>query len=77
MAPTPRRFLGNPNCDGAHCTSSNGEVRKLPTGNGNVILCKACFAHEIQFRKRNTTVFDWAARSVTWQQLEQVTGNDK
>lgn len=42
----------NPNCDGSHCTSHSGPVRVLPYGGGgNLILCRACYLHEIQFRR--------------------------
>jgi hypothetical protein len=41
----------NWNCDGSHCTSSNGEVRIYPLGSGgNLILCHSCFAHENRYR---------------------------
>ena len=42
----------NYNCDGDHCREANGEVRVLPTGGGsNLLLCLACFTHELEFRK--------------------------
>ena len=64
----------NSNCDGAHCAHSRGEVRVLPIGNGpyhgNLILCKSCHAHELDFRReRNAEVaapFDLPA----WESLE-------
>jgi hypothetical protein len=43
----------NPNCDGAGPHES-GEVRRLPWGectDGASILCRACFRHEINWRK--------------------------
>jgi hypothetical protein len=41
----------NNNCDNDKCTDSKGEVRVLPTGGeGNAILCRACFRHELRFR---------------------------
>ena len=41
----------NPNCSGSHCTAAEAEVRIYPLGaGGNLILCRACFAHENQYR---------------------------
>lgn len=50
----------NPNCDGGHCTLPTGEVRVLPTGgDSNAILCRACFDHELRYRKgRNGMLAD-------------------
>jgi hypothetical protein len=43
--------IHNNNCDGARCTSPNGEVRVYPLGGGgNLILCQSCWAHENQYR---------------------------
>lgn len=45
--------MKNPNCDGDHCVSSTGEVRVLPLGgDGNLIICRSCFLHEIDFRRK-------------------------
>ncbi len=42
----------NPMCGGAHCNVPDGEVRVLPTGgDSNAILCRACFQHEIRWRR--------------------------
>lgn len=42
----------NPNCDNDKCTSATGEVRLLPTGGeGNMILCFACYLHELSWRR--------------------------
>ena len=39
-------------CDGGHCRSATGEVRVLPSGgSSNLILCRACFDHEIRWRR--------------------------
>jgi len=50
----------NPNCDGSHCRSKTGEVRKLPTGGSsgsNIIYCRACYEHEMAYRRdRNASV---------------------
>jgi hypothetical protein len=50
--------IHNPNCDGAHCRKESGEVRVLPIGSGgNLILCCACHAYEIAYRReRNAEV---------------------
>jgi len=52
----------NPDCNGSHCQQRTGEVRVLPTGgDGNVILCRACFDHEIRWRReRNRELGDFA-----------------
>jgi hypothetical protein len=43
----------NWNCDGAHCTDAESETRVYPLGGGaNLILCRACFAHENSYRRR-------------------------
>jgi len=41
----------NPNCDGSGPHSHDSQVRVLPYGGGNLILCRACFDHEIAYRK--------------------------
>lgn len=44
--------MKNPNCDNDKCRDANGEVRVLPLGGGaNLILCRACFEHELRFRR--------------------------
>ena len=44
--------MKNPNCDNNKCLSKTGEIRVLPTGgSSNAILCQACFAYEIQYRR--------------------------
>lgn len=43
--------MKNPNCENVHCTAERGEVRLLPAGGGgNMILCRACFNHELNYR---------------------------
>lgn len=43
----------NWNCDGDHCTHESAEIRILPTGgSSNALLCRACFNHELQYRKQ-------------------------
>lgn len=41
-----------PGCEAGLCTTDSGELRSLPTGgDGNAILCRACFNHEMVFRR--------------------------
>jgi hypothetical protein len=41
----------NPNCDGDKCQYGTGEVRVYPLGGGgNLILCRACWIHENNYR---------------------------
>lgn len=43
--------MKNPNCDNDKCKFSRGEVRVLPTGGeGNAILCRECYRHEMVYR---------------------------
>ena len=60
-------------CDGDHCRRhQSGEVRLIPTGTySNAILCRACFAHEIAFRRdRNLTLADESRFDLpTWDSL--------
>ena len=70
-------LIENPNCDGSgpHLT---GEVKVLPVAMGpegsesNVILCRACFAHEIAWRReRNKTLNKKAQFALPkWEQLK-------
>ena len=42
----------NPNCDGAHCVESTGEVRLYALGGGaNLYLCRTCWANENFYRQ--------------------------
>jgi hypothetical protein len=46
------KSVQNPDCSGGYCLLWRGEVRVLPTGgDSNAILCHACYAHEITWRK--------------------------
>lgn len=66
-------WLGN-HCDGAGPHNGPDEVRLLPLGGGaNLILCRACFAHENEYRARrgretgapeNWPVVEWGAAKV-------------
>lgn len=64
-----------PGCEGDRCTSSTGEVRKLPYGDpsvgANMILCLACFKHEMNFR-RSPVCFHRpsGARLPYWEELK-------
>lgn len=57
-------MIHNPNCDGDRCRCPVGQVRLLPLGkqahHGNLILCFACWHHEIEWRKeRNRSLARW------------------
>lgn len=66
--------IQNPNCSGGHCRVTTGEVRVYPLGGGgNLILCRACWAHENQYRLErgretgepaNWPQVDWATAEV-------------
>lgn len=44
--------MKNPNCDNDKCVNATGQVRVLPIGGGgNLIVCQACFNHEMNYRK--------------------------
>ena len=64
--------IQNPNCDGAHCRFSKGDVRVLPTGgDSNIILCRGCYEHEIRWRKERNQKLSRYDRFLlpTWQSL--------
>ena len=72
-----KRISQNPNCDGDQCRVSAGTVRKMPMGSGgNGILCYACWAHELRFRRdRNRTLESFAQMPLPhWERAEVVTG---
>jgi hypothetical protein len=52
--------MKNPNCDNDRCRTEGGEVRRLPCdahSESAVIVCLACYAHEMNFRQeRNRTL---------------------
>lgn len=69
--------MKNPNCDLGECTSSNTEVRLLPLGrdpyHGNIILCRSCFEHEMQYRRdqaHDTGCPENWDTDVTWESLK-------
>src|SRR5215510_726538 len=65
-----RAMFHNPNCDGDHCTHSKGEVRVLPYGGGgNLILCQACYEHEINWRKERNREVASPFGLPTWESL--------
>lgn len=42
----------NYGCENDKCVNSKSEIRVLPTGgDSNALLCRACFNHEIIYRK--------------------------
>jgi hypothetical protein len=64
----------NWNCDGGHCVFADGEVRVYPLGgDGNLILCLACFAHENRARRLKGVHYkrpeDWP--QVDWSTAER------
>ncbi len=64
--------IHNNMCDGDRCRSNVGEVRVLPTGGGgNLIVCRACFDHEIDFRRtRNKELGREAFEIPRWHDLQ-------
>lgn len=70
----------NWNCGGSHCQETRkdekeifSEVRVLATSHdSNAILCKACFNHEIAWRKQENKTRPVYARFeiLTWESLE-------
>lgn len=67
-------IMKNPNCDNDKCLQSAGEVRLLPLGSGaNLILCKACFEHEIRYRReRNRSLGrENQFQTPTWEMLSK------
>ena len=68
--------MQNPNCDGSGpCRGT--EVRVLPMGgDGNVILCQACFNREMIWRKYRNRGLSEEAKYVlpTWHKLEVYDG---
>lgn len=68
------------NCDGSHCIQPAGEVRLLPmpgfgSNHGNLILCRTCHRHEIDWRReRNKDLgLDAQYPLPTWESLEIAT----
>jgi hypothetical protein len=69
----------NWNCDGDLCTSPSGEVRRLPLGgNSAVIVCKACYFHEINYRRERNEELSGSARFdlPRWDSLEVYKGEE-
>jgi hypothetical protein len=63
----------NSNCDGGCCLRSEGEVRVLPTGgSSNLILCRACYEHELAWRRERNRELGAAFKFElpTWDSLE-------
>lgn len=63
----------NWNCDNDKCKEAHGEVRVLPTGgDGNIILCRACYVHEMAYRRdRNKSLGKFARFALPeWEELE-------
>lgn len=71
--------IHNPNCDGSHCTSKTGEVRRLPLSSdpnhGALILCRSCYHNEIAWRRERNLELQKVSSSdrlelPAWGQLE-------
>ncbi len=65
----------NSMCDGSHCKVVNGEVRLLPYGGGgNMIYCRACYEHEMSYRReRNRDMGYQAFELPKWEDLKVYT----
>ena len=64
----------NNRCGGGHCQNAEGEVRWLPTGgDSNAILCRACFEHEMNYRRdRNRELAPECAYALPrWEDLKR------
>ena len=59
-------------CDGSRCKLPNGEVRLLPTGgDGNMIYCRACYEHEMSYRRERNRDMGYAAFELPkWEDLK-------
>ena len=64
-------YTHNSECGGSRCTSTTGEVRVLPYPGGNLILCRACYEHEVAWRlDRNRDLgYDARLSLPTWAAL--------
>jgi len=61
----------NPNCDNYNCTNQNKESRILPIGNNcTLILCKSCYEHEMEYRKKCITEHVQNYELPKWEDLE-------
>lgn len=68
----------NWNCDGDLCTNATGEVRRLPLGgNSAVIVCEACYFHEMNYRRERNEELSPSARFdlPRWESLEIYKGD--
>lgn len=60
-----------PGCDADLCTTDSGELRVLPTGGeGNAILCRACFNYEMRFRRDFNKHNEASLPLVSWPSLK-------
>ena len=64
--------IENANCDKNECTKINPEVRLLPYGGGgNMIVCRACYEHEMKYRKeRNAETRENRFQLPKWEDLK-------
>lgn len=63
------------NCDGSGL-HSEGEVRMLPAGDGNLILCKRCFEREVGWRRGRNAEVAQPYELPAWGSLKVYTGAD-
>jgi len=67
--------MHNPNCDGEHCLSEVGKVKVVPIGanpdSGNLLLCRGCFFHEMQWRHQRNRELEPSAQFpvLLWEEL--------
>ena len=69
----------NPNCDGWRCRKPAGEVRLVPCGGGgNAILCRACYLHEMAWRRQRNRELDEGCRFdlPSWDELTIYKGGE-
>jgi hypothetical protein len=58
-------------CDGGCCVTTDGEVRVLPLDEGsNLILCRACFEHEMAFRRDENKRVPVLYEILAWESLK-------
>lgn len=64
--------IHNNNCDGSNCKCETGPVKYIPLGDGGLILCKACYQHEMNWRRgcNRELLKENRFDLPTWQQLE-------
>lgn len=68
--------MQNDMCDNNRCATKNGEVRVIPTGGGgNMILCFACYRHEMSYRRERIKELGEGSYDLpSWESLEVYKG---